>query len=177
MVDIDVVRGDLTRDASDAIVNAANAALLGGGGVDGAIHAAAGPAVLEACRELRRTSLPQGLPTGDAVATVAGYLPSTWVIHTVGPKAWEHDDGGRELLAACHRNALRVADGLGCASIAFPAISCGVYGWAAADAAPIAIASVRQYFADHPASSVQRVRFVLFNDSAFDAFAQAAARS
>ena len=170
---IEAVRGDITQDDSDAIVNAANSSLLGGGGVDGAIHAAGGPDVLAACRALRKATLPAGLPTGDAIATTAGRLPAQWVIHTVGPKHWEHDDGGRALLAACHRNALAVADELGCASVAFPAISCGVYGWAARDAAPIAVAAVREYIDEHPGSTIERVRFVLFSEHTHAAFVAA----
>ena len=173
MAAIEAVRGDITQDDSDAIVNAANSSLLGGGGVDGAIHAAGGPDVLAACRALRKTTLQAGLPTGDAIATTAGRMPARWVIHTVGPKHWEHPDGGRELLAACHRNALAVADGLGCVSVAFPAISCGVYGWAAHDAAPIAIAAVRGYVDEHPESTIERVRFVLFSEHTHAAFVAA----
>lgn len=173
MTVVEVVRGDLTRDDSDAIVNAANSSLHGGGGVDGAIHAAAGPSIVAECRRLRAERLPDGLPTGEAVATTAGELPATHVIHTVGPKRWEHPDGGARLLAACHRHALDIADELGLTSIAFPAISCGVYGWSPEDAAPIALAAVREWMATHPDSSVTRIRFVLFNESAEHAFRQA----
>ena len=171
---IDVVMGDLTRDDSEAIVNAANSSLLGGGGVDGAIHRAGGRTILAACREVRQRQYPDGLPTGEAVATTGGALTARYVIHTVGPIHSEHPvDGGAQLLAACHRNSLDVADALGVTSIAFPAISCGVYGWSAHDAAPIAVRAVREWYTEHPEGSVQRVRFVLFNDDASAAFLRA----
>jgi O-acetyl-ADP-ribose deacetylase len=171
MTRLEAVRGDITRQRVDAIVNAANSGLLGGGGVDGAIHAAAGPDLLEACRALRSTSLPNGLPTGEAVATGAARLPARFVIHTVGPRHWEHPDGGRDLLASCYRRSLEVADALGLHSIAFPAVSCGVYGWEPAQAAPIAVAAVRDHVAR--GSGLALVRFVLFDDEAYRAFAQA----
>lgn len=170
---LDITRGDITADDSDAIVNAANSTLLGGGGVDGAIHAAGGPAILEACRELRATRLPDGLSTGAAVATTAGDLPPRWVIHTVGPKHWEHPDGGSALLARCHIASLDTAAELGARSIAFPAISCGVYGWDAVDAAPVALGTVRRWLAEHPEAGIERVRFILFNDAAERAFTSA----
>ena len=167
---IEVVRGDLTRQDVDAIVNAANRSLLGGGGVDGAIHAAAGPELLAECTELRRTMLKDGLPTGDCVATGAGRLPCRYVLHTVGPIHHQHRDGGIQLLRSSHRRCLEEAERLGLRSVAFPAISCGAYGWDPVDAAPIAIQSVRA----HPAASVELVRFVLANDRAYEAFAAAA---
>ena len=173
---IEAVQGDLTRDDSDAIVNAANTTLEAGAGVCGAIHAAGGPQILADCREIRRTRLPNGLPTGDAVATGAGDLPARWVIHTVGPKAWEHPDGGARLLRVCHEHTLAVADEIGATSVAFPAISCGIFGWSAHAAAPIAIAAVRDYFAAHPQSCITRVRFVLFDAAAYDAFRAVLAR-
>jgi O-acetyl-ADP-ribose deacetylase (regulator of RNase III) len=154
---IEVVRGDITAQAVDVIVNAANASLLGGGGVDGAIHRAGGPAILEECRRLG------GCEVGDAKATTAGDLPARWVIHTVGP-VWH--GGGRgepELLASCHRRALEVAADLGARSIAFPAISCGIFGYPPELAAPAAIGAVR----DH---ELDLVRFVLFGDETYDAF-------
>lgn len=169
---IDIVQGDLTVQHVDAIVNAANSRLLGGGGVDGAIHQAAGIELIEHCRTLRRTAWPEGLPTGEATATPGGALPARWVIHTVGPKYWEYPDGGAGLLAACHRNALRVAASVGAQSVALPAISCGIYGWKPSDAAPIALAAVREAMRTHP--EVLSVRFVLFNTSTFDAFDRAA---
>ena len=173
MTSIEVVRGDITQQRVDAIVNAANSSLLGGGGVDGAIHAAAGPQLLSACRELRRTQWPDGLPTGAATTTIAGDLPARFVIHTVGPKHWEHADGGRELLAACHRASLDEAEHRQCTSIAFPAISCGVYGWTPAQAAPIAVSAVREWLAAHPEPGITAVRFVVFNDDALAAFTHA----
>jgi O-acetyl-ADP-ribose deacetylase (regulator of RNase III) len=173
---VEVVRGDITTQDVEAIVNAANSSLLGGGGVDGAIHSAAGPALKDACRALRGSALPGGLPAGQAVATTAGDLRARHVIHTVGPKHWEHPDGGAALLAQCHLSSLDVADALGVESVAFPAISCGVYGWAAQDAAPIAVGAVRAFGAAHPDTSVTKVRFVLFSDDALSAF-EAAVRS
>ena len=170
MTRILAVRGDITRAQVDAIVNAANPTLLGGGGVDGAIHRAAGPELLEACRAIRTSLWPDGLPTGRAVATPGYRLPAAWVIHTVGPIHSEYADGGIELLRSCHREALQVAHDRGAVSIAFPAISCGVYGWQARDAAPIAVATVAE---TAPALRFDTVEFVLFNDDAFDAFTQA----
>lgn len=168
MPTIEVVRGDLTEQDVDAIVNAANSSLLGGGGVDGAIHRRGGPEILEACRDLRATSLPDGLPTGRAVATTAGRLPARWVIHTVGPVFSAHDPS-EHLLALCHTESLRVADELGARSVAFPAISCGVYGYPVEEAAPIALTTVRE--AD---TRVELVRFVLFDIAAMTAFSSAA---
>ena len=168
---IEVVRGDITEQDVDAIVNAANSSLMGGGGVDGAIHAAAGPELLAACRAIRRERLPSGLSVGNAVTTGAARLPTRFVIHTVGPKHWEHPDGGAEFLAQAHHNSLAEADRVGATSVAFPAISCGVYGWDPIDAAPIAVRAVRdalQLFI-----GIRLVRFVLFNDDAFDAFSAA----
>ncbi len=162
-----LVRGDLTEADVDAVVNAANSSLLGGGGVDGAIHRRGGPDILAACRELRATRFPDGLPTGQAVATTAGRLPARWVIHTVGPVHAAREDRST-LLASCYRESLRVADELGAVTVAFPAVSAGVYGWPMDDAARIAVGTVR----DTP-TSVREVRFVLFGDEAFDAFHRA----
>jgi O-acetyl-ADP-ribose deacetylase (regulator of RNase III) len=164
---IQAIRGDITRQTVDAIVNAANSSLLGGGGVDGAIHRAGGGAVLEACRELRRTSLPDGLPTGRAVATTAGDLPARWVIHTVGP-VYSRDEDRSALLASCHVDAIRVADELGARTVAFPAISTGVYGYPVDLAAPVAAAAVAEVD-----TAVEEVRFVLFDDDALAAFERA----
>lgn len=133
---------DITTVEADAIVNAANSSLLGGGGVDGAIHRRGGPEILAECRELRRTRYPDGLPAGDAVATTAGRLPARWVIHTVGPVFSTTDDRSA-VLASAYRRCLEVAGDLGAASVVFPAISAGVYGWPADSAARIAIDTVR----------------------------------
>lgn len=166
-------RGDLTTVEVDAIVNAANSTLLGGGGVDGAIHRAAGPELLEACRELRRTTHQGGLPVGEAVATPGFQLPARWVIHTVGPNKHAGETDPR-LLASCFHHSLDVAELLGIGSVAFPAISAGVYGWDAADVAATAIAAVTDWAESRPDSSVQTVRFVLFNPSLLAAFEAAA---
>ena len=162
-----LVEGDITDQRVDAIVNAANSSLMGGGGVDGAIHRRGGAAILEACRELRRTSYPDGLPTGEAVATTAGELHATWVIHTVGP-IYAREAEPAKLLAACHVSSLRVADELGAATIAFPAISTGVYGYPVEEAASIAIATVAG-----AKTHVGEVRFVLFGAPVHEAFARA----
>jgi O-acetyl-ADP-ribose deacetylase (regulator of RNase III) len=161
---ITLVQGDLTDQAVDAIVNAANASLLGGGGVDGAIHRKGGPAILQACRRLRAERYPDGLPTGEAVATEAGRLAARWVIHTVGPVYSRHEDRSA-LLARCHIASLGVADELGCATVAFPAISTGVHGYPLDRAAPVAIRSVLG-----AATRVAEVRFVLFDAEAYRAF-------
>lgn len=164
---ITLIRGDITQQDVDAIVNAANSSLLGGGGVDGAIHRAGGPKILEACRALRASQYGRGLPTGQAVATTAGRLPARWVIHTVGP-VYSQDEDRSASLAACHTNALHVADTLAAKTVAFPAISTGIFGWPMADAARIAVATVRATTTD-----VEEVRFVLFDADAFDTFTQA----
>ncbi|MFE5868110.1 O-acetyl-ADP-ribose deacetylase [Streptomyces roseifaciens] len=165
MVTITLVQGNITRQHVDAVVNAANSSLLGGGGVDGAIHRAGGPAILSACRDLRASHYGKGLPTGKAVATTAGDLPADWVIHTVGPVFSQEEDRS-DLLASCHRESLRVADELGAKTVAFPAISTGVYRWPIEDAARIAVETVRQ-----TETSVEEVRFVLFDERAYEAFA------
>jgi O-acetyl-ADP-ribose deacetylase (regulator of RNase III) len=168
---IELVLGDLTTQDVDAVVNAANSSLLGGGGVDGAIHAAGGPEILAACRELRATSWPDGLPTGRAVATTAGRLPARWVIHTVGP-VYGRDPSAADLLASAYRESLRVGDELGAASVAFPSISTGAYGYPLHEAAPIAVRTVRE-----SAARVELVRFVLFGRAAYDAFELALSRA
>lgn len=150
--------GDITASTADAIVNAANSSLLGGGGVDGAIHRAAGPELLAACRELRAGAYAQGLATGDAVATPGFSLPARWVIHTVGPNA-RAGQTDPELLASSFRRSLEVAEELGAATVAFPAISAGVYGW---DPAAVAETGLRTVAA-HPARTVRSVEFVLFD--------------
>ena len=156
---IRISNGDITASAADVIVNAANSSLLGGGGVDGAIHRAAGPDLLEACRELRRTSWPGGLPTGEAVATPGFGLPARWVIHTVGPNA-RAGETDPELLASCFRRSLDVAGELGAETVSFPAVSAGVYGWHPATVADVALRTVRGY----QSRSIQSVEFVLFNE-------------
>ena len=163
---IDAVRGDLTVEPADALVNAANSGLMGGGGVDGALHAAAGPALLAECRQLRAGRFPDGLPVGEAVATGAGRLPARWVIHTVGPNRSAGQTDERQL-GACYRNSLDVACGLGATSVAFPAIGAGVYGWDAATAARVAVTAVLA----HPRTGIERVRFVLFSERLHSAFA------
>jgi O-acetyl-ADP-ribose deacetylase (regulator of RNase III) len=159
---IEVVRGDITAQSVDAIVNAANSSLLGGGGVDGAIHRAGGPAVLAECRLLG------GCETGDAKATTGGDLRARYVIHTVGPVWRGGSHGEPELLASCYRRSLDVARELGAHTVAFPAISCGIYAYPIEDAARIALDTVRAN--DH---DLDVVRFVLFNDATYDAFAAA----
>ena len=159
------VRGDITEVDVDVVVNAANPGLLGGGGVDGAIHAAGGPAILEECRTIK-ARLPGGLlPRGHAVATTAGRLPARWVVHTAGP-VWSAEEDRSAVLRSCYAESLRVADGLGARSVAFPAISAGIYGWPLDDAAGQAVAGVRAAEVEH----VQEVRFVLFDDRALAAF-------
>ena len=162
---ITFVRGDITEQDVDAIVNAANNSLLGGGGVDGAIHRRGGPEILAECQKLRQEKYPDGLPTGQAVATTAGRLKARWVIHTVGPTYAESKDKS-PLLADCFRNSLAVADELGAKTVAFPAISTGVYRWPVDDAARIALEAVRA-----SDTRVGEVRFVLFDQRAYDAFA------
>ncbi|MEU6820267.1 O-acetyl-ADP-ribose deacetylase [Streptomyces atriruber] len=172
-VSITLVQGDITQQRADAIVNAANSSLLGGGGVDGAIHRRGGPDILADCRRLRASHYGKGLPTGRAVATTAGRLDAGHVIHTVGP-VWSATEDRSELLASCHRESLRVAAELGARTIAFPAISTGVYRWPLADAARIAVSTVRE--AADP-ELFDEVRFVLFGQDAHDAFAAALAEA
>ncbi|HEV2764110.1 MAG TPA: O-acetyl-ADP-ribose deacetylase [Pyrinomonadaceae bacterium] len=152
--------GDITREQVDAVVNAANSTLMGGGGVDGAIHAAGGPPILEACRELRRTRYPDGLPTGDAVITTAGLLPARFVIHTVGPVWGQHGGREAELLAACYRNSLALAAAHALTSVAFPAISTGIYGYPPDRAAAVASRAVAEFLEGD--TSVREVRLVFF---------------
>ncbi|MFI6685780.1 O-acetyl-ADP-ribose deacetylase [Streptomyces sp. NPDC050485] len=161
-----LVRGDITEQSVDVIVNAANSSLLGGGGVDGAIHRRGGPAILEDCRRLRASQYGKGLATGQAVATTAGRLHARHVIHTVGP-VWQASGGDPSLLASCYRESLRLADELGARTIAFPAISTGAYGWPMEDAARIAVETVRG-----AETAVEEVRFVLFDERAYEAFAK-----
>jgi O-acetyl-ADP-ribose deacetylase len=159
-----LVQGDITEQHVDAVVNAANSSLLGGGGVDGAIHRGGGPEILAQCRVLRAGRYRDGLPTGQAVATTAGDLPARWVIHTVGPMYTDSEDRS-ELLVSCYRESLRVADELGAQTVAFPAVSAGIYGWPLADAARIALTTV----ASTP-TNVREARFVLFSDTVLRTF-------
>lgn len=167
-------RGDITRATTDVVVNAANSNLLGGGGVDGAIHAAAGPRLLEACRHLRGTTHRDGLDVGDAVATDAFDLPARWVVHTVGPNR-HRGQTDPALLASCFTRSLDVAAELGARSLAFPAVSAGVYGWDPEVVATVAVDAVRGW-RPQGGGSVEEVRFVLFNDMLLDAFRTALAR-
>ena len=170
MPEIVLVQGDITEQDVDAIVNAANSTLLGGGGVDGAIHRKSGPAILAECRHIREL-LPDGLPTGQAVATTAGDLKARWVIHTVGPVYSKSEDRSH-LLASCHTESLAVADELGAETVAFPAISTGVYGYPLELAAPVAVGTVKS-----SGTRVRAVRFVLFDQTSYQAFERATAEA
>jgi O-acetyl-ADP-ribose deacetylase len=161
---ITFVQGDITEQDVDAIVNAANHTLLGGGGVDGAIHRRGGPEILAECQKIRQERYPDGLPTGQAVATTGGRLRARWVIHTVGPTYAESKDKS-QLLTDCFRNSLQLADELGATTVAFPAISTGVYRWPLDDAARIALETVRA-----SDTRLDEVRFVLFDQRAYGAF-------
>jgi O-acetyl-ADP-ribose deacetylase (regulator of RNase III) len=162
-----LIEGDITGQEVDAVVNAANSSLMGGGGVDGAIHRNGGPMILEECKRLRANDWPNGLPTGKAAATTGGNLPARWVIHTVGP-VYAMSEDRSALLSSCHSESLRVADELGAKTVAFPAISTGIYGYPLEEAAPVAIGAVRD--AD---TAVEEVRFVLFGRDAYEAFERA----
>lgn len=167
MTIIEAVQGDITTQHVDVIVNAANSSLMGGGGVDGAIHAAAGPALLDECRRLRRTTLRGGLPVGDAVATGAGNLPCRWVIHTVGPN-WHAGQQDPRLLAACFTHSIQLAEGLGARSIALPAVSAGIYGWDPQVVAQIATDAAHE--ATARPGTLELVRFVLFSRPLLETF-------
>lgn len=182
---IEAVLGDITTQQVDAVVNAANSALHAGGGVDGAIHRAAGPELQEELLELRRTELPDGLPVGEAVPTSGYRLPARWVIHTVGPNAHRGQTDPR-LLASCFVSSLRVAAEVGARTVAFPAVSAGVYGWDGADVARVAVAAVRAFAAaqenrvgqevcgltvtDVGGATVELVRFVLVREDLLTLF-------
>ncbi|HME91643.1 MAG TPA: O-acetyl-ADP-ribose deacetylase [Myxococcaceae bacterium] len=166
---IELARGDITREQVDAIVNAANSGLMGGGGVDGAIHRAGGPSILEECKAIVER---QGrCPTGQAVITGAGKLKARHVIHAVGPRFGRHSGKDADLLASAYRESLRLAADAGCVSVAFPAISTGAYGYPLEDAARVSIGVVRESL--RTPTSIKRVRFVLFDDEALRAFERA----
>lgn len=156
---IELVRGDITTQRVDAVVNAANHSLLGGGGVDGAIHRAGGREILAECRELRRTRYPDGLPTGESVATTGGDLPARWVIHTVGP-TWAKTKDKSPLLRSCYLTSLGVADELGARTVAFPLISSGVYRWPKDDAVRQALQVLRS-----ATTSVRAATLVLYDEA------------
>ncbi|NDZ94150.1 O-acetyl-ADP-ribose deacetylase [Streptomyces sp. SID6673] len=162
MSGIDVVTGDITSVRTDVIVNAANSSLLGGGGVDGAIHRAGGPAILRDCRLLRETTLPSGLEAGAAVATTAGDLPARWVIHTVGPVYSDREDRS-QVLRSCYTRSLRLAASLGARSVAFPLISGGAYGWPLDDAVDQQVRAVKD-----ANSTVESIMLVAFSDEIAD---------
>ncbi|MBF9254106.1 O-acetyl-ADP-ribose deacetylase [Pontibacter sp. 172403-2] len=158
---IEVVKGDITIQKVDAVVNAANSSLLGGGGVDGAIHRAGGPAILAACKEIRARQ--GGCPAGEAVITTGGNLPAKYVIHTVGPVWHGGREGEPELLASCYRNSLRIASEQQLQSIAFPNISTGVYGYPKQKAAEVALQAVNSYLQERE-TSIKQVVFVCFDE-------------
>ncbi|HEX9879987.1 MAG TPA: O-acetyl-ADP-ribose deacetylase [Candidatus Binatia bacterium] len=163
-----VKTGDITHEGVDAIVNAANHSLMGGGGVDGAIHRAGGPDILSDCKEIRQKQFPQGLPTGQAVMTRAGKLPARFVIHTVGPVYSSGGGGKAKELAACYRNSLRLAAEKGLSTVAFPAISTGVYGYPMDEAARISSSVVETFLA--APTSIQEVRMVFFSQKEAETF-------
>ena len=166
------MQGDITTQHVDVIVNAANSSLMGGGGVDGAIHRRGGRAVIEECRRLRATTLPRGLPPGHAVATTAGELNASWVVHTVGPVYSKNEDRST-ILGSCHTESLRIAAELGARTVAFPAISTGVYGYPLDDAAAVAVRAVRDSARLLGRAHIDEIRFVLFDQHAFGAFERA----
>lgn len=155
-----VTVGDLTRQSVDAIVNAANSSLMGGGGVDGAIHLAGGPSILEECRKLRRTLYPEGLPAGEAVMTTGGLLPARYVIHTVGPVYGAHKGGEAELLAACYKNSLALAARHALSTLAFPAISTGVFEYPKDEAAAVSSEAIKGFLEND--DKLEEVRLVFF---------------
>ena len=163
-----VTLGDITEQEVDAIVNAANRSLMGGSGVDGAIHNKGGHSILEECKRIRDENYPDGLPTGEAVITSAGDLPAKYVIHTVGPIYGQHDGEEERLLAACYRNSLLLAAKHQLKTIAFPAISTGVYGYPKAEAAKIASTTVREFI--HAGTSIEEIRLVFFGQEDMLAF-------
>ncbi|MFP4197175.1 MAG: O-acetyl-ADP-ribose deacetylase [Methanomassiliicoccales archaeon] len=169
---LELVQGDITEQDTDAVVNAANSSLMGGGGVDGAIHRAGGPEILEECRRIREKQWPDGLPTGKAVITTAGRMKARYVIHTVGP-VWRDGGGGEDdLLADAYRNSLELAVRSGLNSVSFPSISTGAYGFPVERAAGIALSTVRDFLEE--SGSLERVVFVLFGRSDHEVYLKAA---
>ena len=165
---VEVKLGDITREEVDAVVNAANSSLMGGLGVDGAIHRAGGPVIKKECEEIRRTLYPKGLPTGEAVSSTAGGLPARRVIHTVGPR-WGREAGREaELLAACYRNSLALAAREGLETVAFPSISTGAYGYPREEAARVSSSAVREFLLAEPA--IKEVRLVFFSRGDLEVF-------
>jgi O-acetyl-ADP-ribose deacetylase (regulator of RNase III) len=169
MTTISIIRSDITSLHVDAIVNAANSTLMGGGGVDGAIHIAAGPKLLEACKEIRSRNWPDGLPTGQVALTPGFNLPARFVIHTVGPIYGQE----AELLASCYTNSLQLAEVNKLVSIAFPAISCGVYGYPLEEAALVALGAVKAYSDSHATTGIRQIILVLFDERAYTVFHRA----
>ncbi|MEO8658658.1 MAG: O-acetyl-ADP-ribose deacetylase [Bryobacteraceae bacterium] len=167
---IRLLQGDITKIAVDAIVNAANSGLRGGGGVDGAIHRAGGLAIIHELDQIRPVN---GLPTGQAIATTAGNLPAKFVFHAVGPIWSGGDEGEAELLASCYRTCLELAEERGVKTISFPSISTGIYGYPVTDAARVAVAAIKQYFEQTPHSTIREVLLVLFDETTFKAYAEA----
>lgn len=163
-----VIVGDITKQIVDAIVNAANSNLQGGGGVDGAIHRAGGHVIIEECREIIRKRYPSGLPAGESVATGAGDLRAKYVIHTVGPVWYGGKANEEQLLAACYANSLKLADGLGCKTIAFPAISTGAYGFPFVPAVKIASSTIKKTLAE--CQSLEKVMLVFFSQADYNSF-------
>ncbi len=167
-----VTSGDITQMNVDAIVNAANSSLMGGGGVDGAIHRAGGPAILEACKKIRKEQYPSGLPTGDAVATTGGDLPAKYVIHTVGPVWHGGKSNEEEKLASCYTRSLEEAAKLGLKTVAFPAISTGIYGYPREKAAPVAFRAIKKFF-EKGKTSVEKVYLVFYSQDDLRVFLSA----
>jgi O-acetyl-ADP-ribose deacetylase (regulator of RNase III) len=167
---VSVKVGDITKEAVDAVVNAANSTLLGGGGVDGAIHRAGGPEILKECKEIRRAQYPNGLPTGGAVITTGGRMPAKHVIHTVGPVYGRGGTDKAELLAVCYRNSLSLAVEKGLETIAFPAISTGIYGYPLEEAAKVSSETIEKFLGSN--SSIREVRLVFFSRNDAEVFLQ-----
>jgi O-acetyl-ADP-ribose deacetylase (regulator of RNase III) len=167
-----LIKGDITEATTDAIVNAANSSLMGGGGVDGAIHRKGGPKILEECKKIRTTEWPQGLPTGKAVITSAGNLKSRYVIHTVGPVWFGGERGEPELLKQAYQSSLGLAVAKGLKTVSFPSISTGAYGYPIRDASQVALKAVKEFLAER--DKLDEVAFILFSDQALEAYLIAA---